>query len=859
MAIALGRVGRNATSGGCAVVAAVHLGHIAWRPLHPVPTLTALALPTSGACATSRFGRPVSGISTATQSGRDAVNFPRQHLLVDGVTPVHGLVQSVCDFGTLISLGGGYQGLVPSDELTERGLAGTTSAIPFRHGDAVIVYVVGRNDDTGKIKLSLQPLNEPLNNRHRLVCDGRHPYSGVVKSMAKYGAFVDIGFHRPGLLPTASLPARQTASMLQVGDKLTVYVTRIDAKTGRFSLALDPCRRALIGFEAVVADGQTPYQGTVMGRHGEGVLIDIGCEMMAWMAASCEDMPELSFGSTHAVFVVNKARSSRRLYVSLRRRTKPLSRMQDVVADGQTPYQGTLFGAVRNGGHWLVDIGCEELAFLPASDPLLLGGCPSSGNAVTVYVTTKQKFAGKLVATSVRRSSPLERITACIADGCTPYAGIVLEHTPVGTFVDIGCNVMGMLPVHSSTNRSASIPTSSRLETATLPVGPSELLPMGSSVTVFIWYHNHRAGKIHLGMRPRATPGRRLEDIPADGTTPIDGRVVAQSAMGIYIDIGCDQLACLKRCEQGFDIESVSGLSRGDEIRVYVRRKNLALRKVSLSLIPEERPRLRLTEIQGDGIAKYPGVICSIAYGQVFVDFQCEVTGWLAEEDIARHSLEVGENVWVRPLTFDVEAGRWHVALDIDTPFASEFCELDAGAQDHLTPMSSMPRDALALVQAGDLELMGALKPTNPALPSPVNASQISGTTISIVGKTERELARAAPAPPPLPPLQIPASDSLCNMVPQPRVNHKGLLQNAMQSRTRRNVTREDIRYEARISHCGGWLASVRVRMPPPGGVAGGFVQEMVFEGELRNRKTDAEHSAAARALADLGSPRESS
>merc|ERR1711971_757897 len=133
----------------------------------------------------------------------------------------------------------------------------------FQVGDDVTVYITGKAVETGKIQLSFQPLSSPRKGLGTLVCDGRHPYPGVVKSVQPYGVFVDINSERPGLLPIGEKVEVTGLSSLDVGTPVTVYITRKHPKTGRFQLSLTPSEVSRMDIRDIAADGQTPYQGVV--------------------------------------------------------------------------------------------------------------------------------------------------------------------------------------------------------------------------------------------------------------------------------------------------------------------------------------------------------------------------------------------------------------------------------------------------------------------------------------------------------------------------------------------------------------------------------------------------------------------
>ena len=64
---------------------------------------------------------------------------------------------------------------------------------------------------------------------------------GVVKKIELYGALVDIGVGRPGLLHISQLSeghVKNVSDVLNEGDRVTVWVQEVDRKRGRISLTM---------------------------------------------------------------------------------------------------------------------------------------------------------------------------------------------------------------------------------------------------------------------------------------------------------------------------------------------------------------------------------------------------------------------------------------------------------------------------------------------------------------------------------------------------------------------------------------------------------------------------------------------
>eukprot|EP00931_Biecheleriopsis_adriatica_P088787 TRINITY_DN63022_c0_g1_i1.p1 TRINITY_DN63022_c0_g1~~TRINITY_DN63022_c0_g1_i1.p1 ORF type:complete len:526 (-),score=88.80 TRINITY_DN63022_c0_g1_i1:11-1588(-) len=481
-------------------------------------------------------------------------SIPWSSLNADGVTPWPGVVLSNRDFGVIVALSRSQHGLVAADEIEK----GSADKVVNARGNPVTVYIKRKSQDTRRMKLSFQAGDSPVQRLDRLICDGRHPYDGVVTSVASFGIFVDIGFERPGFLPSRSLPV--DAPIPQLGETLTVYATQRRWRNGRFELSLQPLEAPRLMLEQLAADGRTPYQGVVKAVVDGVAVIDIGFEVEGTLLVPGEsEQHELHPGKGLTVYVTRRMRRARRIFLSKVPRLRPLISFDDVVADGQTPHVGTVLGGPHGDGFFLVDIGCEDVACLPASDPRVQaaseGAMPPlvmGEKLASVYVQAKQHFNGTLIVSTVRRHAPRERMSAVAADGVTSYEGIVTKRTSWGTFLDIGCEAPGLLLAgKEQSTKDATGPGGTALLCPRANV--EEVLPTGSTASVYVWHKSIPSGRIYVGLDPRPHPAIRIDELPVDGVTELTGTVTKVSDKGAFVDVGCELLGLISRKEM--DVE----------------------------------------------------------------------------------------------------------------------------------------------------------------------------------------------------------------------------------------------------------------------------------------------------------------
>ena len=146
---------------------------------------------------------------------------------------LQGVVKETQLYGAVVDIGLDYDGVVHISQLAPKRVNRVTDVV--QPGDEVTVWVTKVNSEKGRIGLTMV---EPPRVDWREIAEGQ-VHTGTVTRIERYGAFVDIGAERPGLLHIREMSAgyvRHPSELVRVGDQIDVRILKLDRQRRRIDL-----------------------------------------------------------------------------------------------------------------------------------------------------------------------------------------------------------------------------------------------------------------------------------------------------------------------------------------------------------------------------------------------------------------------------------------------------------------------------------------------------------------------------------------------------------------------------------------------------------------------------------------------
>ncbi len=146
-----------------------------------------------------------------------------------------GTVKNITDFGAFIDIGLPQDGLVHISELAKRKVEKVTDVV--EPGQEVDIWVKRIDKKRGRISLTMV---KPIGLRLRDIADDSE-IEGAVTRLEPYGAFVDIGSERYGLVHISQIThdyIKHPEDTLTVGETVKVKVLKVNRKKRQVDLSI---------------------------------------------------------------------------------------------------------------------------------------------------------------------------------------------------------------------------------------------------------------------------------------------------------------------------------------------------------------------------------------------------------------------------------------------------------------------------------------------------------------------------------------------------------------------------------------------------------------------------------------------
>jgi small subunit ribosomal protein S1 len=148
---------------------------------------------------------------------------------------LQGVVKETQLYGAVIDVGLEYDGVVHISQLSPKRVNRVADVV--QPGDNVTVWVSKVAPDKGRITLTM--IEPPRVDWHELAEGQIH--TGTVTRIESYGAFIDIGAERPGLLHVREMSTgyvRHPSELVQMGEEVRVRILKVDQRRRRIDLTM---------------------------------------------------------------------------------------------------------------------------------------------------------------------------------------------------------------------------------------------------------------------------------------------------------------------------------------------------------------------------------------------------------------------------------------------------------------------------------------------------------------------------------------------------------------------------------------------------------------------------------------------
>ena len=157
---------------------------------------------------------------------------------IDDLQPkmcLQGVVKDIQLYGAVVDIGLEYDGMVHISQLSPKRVNRVSDVV--QSGDTVTVWTT--KIDPEKRRIGLTMVKPPDVDWPELAKEQVH--MGTVTRIEQYGAFIDIGAERPGLLHVREMSSgyvRHPSEIVKIGEQVEVRILQLDRRKRRIDLSM---------------------------------------------------------------------------------------------------------------------------------------------------------------------------------------------------------------------------------------------------------------------------------------------------------------------------------------------------------------------------------------------------------------------------------------------------------------------------------------------------------------------------------------------------------------------------------------------------------------------------------------------
>ena len=488
---------------------------------------------------------------------------------------------------------------------------------------------------------------------------------GTVIAIENDTAVIDVGLKAEGRVPLKEFSAAGANSDINVGDKVEVFLDRMENRNGEAALSRERARReeAWVELEHAFGDSKK-VEGKIFGRVKGGFTVDLG-GAVAFLPQSQVDVRPVRdigplMGNKQPFQILKMDRRRGNIVVSRRAvmeesRAEARAELLKGLKEGQV-----LDGVVKNITDYgaFVDLGevdgllhVTDIAWRRINHP---SEAVSIGQSVKVQVI-RFNLETERISLGMKQleSDPWDDVLVKYPVG-GKFEGRVSNITDYGAFVELEAGVEGLVHV-------------SEMSWTKKNVHPGKIVSTSEQLEIMVLDVDSEKRRISLGLKQcEANPWEVVGEINPVGAV-IDGEIKNVTEFGLFVGLNGDIDGLIHLSDLSWEKpgeEAVNDYKKGDNVKAKVLEIDIEKERVSLGIkqLSEDPFSNAARELKkGQTVT---GVVSGVLDNGIEVTINDSIVGKIRSSDLARDRGEqrpdrfsVGEKVDAKVTQID-QAGR---------------------------------------------------------------------------------------------------------------------------------------------------------------------------------------------------------